>query len=58
VFRDVSTCRIDLFFHMMFNLRFFVAFTSHWKFQIECLFSQLTHVRWSIAIWQFFVECF
>ncbi len=32
VSRDVSTCRIDLFFYMMFNLSFFVAFTSHWKF--------------------------
>jgi hypothetical protein len=51
VFRDVSTCRIDLFFYMMFNLRFFVVFTSHWKFQVECLFSQLTYNRWSIAIW-------
>ncbi len=58
VFRDVSTCKIDLFFHMMFSLRFFVVFTSHWKLQIECLFSQLTHDRWSIAIRQSFVECF
>ncbi len=57
-FRDVSTCKIDLFFHMMFNLRFFVALTSHWKLQVECLFSQLKHDRWSIAIRQFFIECF
>ncbi len=40
------------------HLRFFVAFTSHWKFQVECLSSQLTHDRWSIAIRQSFVECF
>jgi hypothetical protein len=58
VSRDVSTCKIDLFFSMMFNLRFFDVFTSHWKFQVECLFSQLTHVRWLIAIRQSFVECF
>ncbi len=58
VSRDVSTCRIDLFFYMMFNLRFFVVFTSHWKLQIECLLSQLAHDRWSIAIRQSFVECF
>ncbi len=58
VFRDVSTCKIDLFFHMMFNLRFFVVLTSHWKFQVECLFSQLAHDRWSIAILQSFIECF
>ncbi len=58
VSRDVSTCRIDLFFHMMFNLRFFVVLTSHWKLQVECLFSQLAHDRWSIAIRQSFVECF
>jgi hypothetical protein len=57
VFRDVSTCKIDLFLYMMFNLRFFVALTSHWKLQIECLFSQLTYDRWSIAIRQSFIEC-
>ncbi len=57
VSRDVSTCRIDLFLHMMFNLRFFVVFTSHWKLQVECLSSQLAHDRWSIAIRQSFVEC-
>ncbi len=58
VSRDVSTCKIDLFFHMMFNLRFFVVFTSHWKLQIECLLSQLTYDWWSIAIRQSFVKCF
>jgi hypothetical protein len=58
IFRDVWTCKIDLFFHIMFNLRFFVVFTSHWKFQVECFSSQLTHDRWLIAIWQFFVKCF
>ncbi len=58
VFRDVSTCRIDSFFHMMFSLHFFVVFTSLWKLQVECLFSQLTHDWWLIAIWQSFVECF
>jgi hypothetical protein len=29
MFRDVSTCKIDLFFYMIFNLRFFIVFTSH-----------------------------
>jgi hypothetical protein len=57
VSRNVSTCKIDLFLHMMFNLRFFVVFTSHWKLQVECLFSQLAHVWWLIAIRQSFVKC-
>jgi hypothetical protein len=45
--RDVFVCIIDLLFQMIFNRFFSRVLTTHWKFHVECFFSQLTHFLWS-----------